>query len=311
MSAPRALSIAIPAWGAEYVALAVRYTVPAILASLRESEFRDVSFRIWTDDRSAFAAALDGFPVDFRPAPARLARPAQRQRLRDKQWMATWGAFMQAHRDAIELTPPGAIVALFNADIVCSRETFAVVGRALAPDSGKKTVVSVGIRTLIDGNVPPVGVDAQTLNRWIWQHPHPITQECIWGRGGSKHPTLIFFQDGDSVAMHGFHLTPMFIVREPRALQFNGTIDDDLLKHYADDDIHYVRDAACAFAELSARWKTHPAGVPLSVDAVLNFGERRLSKAHVRNFGQRLAVLGDPQADHPAAAAIKARLTGH
>lgn len=333
----RPFHIAIVAWTPDYVHTAISYEVPAILASLEHAgvELIDAHFNVWTDDREAFVHALAGWSTEFhdvalpRPSELRVTQPRTRAEMiarlrahpaaqaahagqvlgapqRDPLPREYWAAFMQAHRDAIAATPAGAICCLFNADIVPSIETFAVVRDALAGD--KRVAISVGIRTLLDGNEPPIGADAETLARYIWTHPHPITSDCVWGRGRSRHPTILFFEHGDgAVSMHCFHQTPMFIVKD-RPLPIKGTIDDDLLAHYRDHELVYLADRACCFAELSRAWKRHPSGAPLNVEDVLDFGRRRFSPAHKRNFRHRFRVLGDPAANHPAADEIIARL---
>jgi len=314
----RPLVIAVPAWTPDYVRVATQYVVPAIGQSLDAARYpySAVKFLIWTDEPAAFRQVLGRWPAEFRHValpwggPRALARArAQGARVprSDPLPREYWAAFMQAHRDAIAATPAGAICCLFNADIVCSIETFAVVRDALAGD--KKVAISVGVRTLLDGNTPPVGADAETLSRYIWSHRHAITEDCIWGSGRSRHPTILFFNHPDGgVSMHCFHLTPMFIVKD-RGLVFKGTIDDDLLERYREDELVYLSDRACCFAECSGAWKKHPSGAPLNVNDVLDFGRRRFRPAHIRNFRQRFRVLGAPAANHPAADEILARLS--
>ena len=98
--------------------------------------------------------------------------------------------------------------------------------------------------------------------------------------------------------MRCFHLTPMFIRRD-RELLFKGTIDDDLIGRYGDHEIAYPHAGEVAFAELSPAWKTHPFGPPLNVGDVLDFWARRMMRRHyLRNFRQRLTVLGNPEKNH-------------
>jgi hypothetical protein len=294
----REIYIAVPAWSAAYIDLAVRYTIPATLASLRawRPECR-AHFLVHTDRPELFGSVLHAHNVEYR-APA--FGPG-----RDGYWVA----FKQAHREAIAWAPQGALLALLNADIVLSIETFCAVDAALAGD--KKVGISVGIRTLIDRNIPPVGADAETLSRYIWGHRHSITEECIWGSGHTHHPTILFFNHEDGgVSMHCFHLTPMFILKD-RALQFSGTIDDDLLESYDSQQIVFFRDREFAVAELSSSDKTHPARLPLNVSDVVDFGRRRFRPSHLRNFRQRYTVLGQPAKNHPAADDIIAGLAPH
>lgn len=299
----RCLVIAVPAWGSDYVELAVRFTLPSVLASLaaRPVGALHPRFLIHTDDETPFRACLAGQDVRF--VPVRVPRiPKQ-----DPLPKGTWEAFKQSHRDAIAMTPKGSVVALLNSDIVVSRETFAAVDRILGAGV-KKVIASVGIRTLIDGNTPPIGADAVTLNRWVWSHRHRITDDNIWGRGRSAHPTILYFEDGENVSLHGFHLTPMFMLKD-RNMAFRGTIDDDVLQRYNENEIYFVRDLEMSFAELSPLFKRDNVGAPLSVDGVVKYwGARGVSAAHARNFRQRIRVLGNPAANHPAADQIIAGL---
>jgi hypothetical protein len=285
--------IGVPAWGQNYVDLAVGYTIPATIAALRHDGITDARFMIHTDQTERMRAATQEFGADIRAVPRnRGGHHGQ------------WESFKQAHREVIEGTPPGSVAVLLNSDIVMSLETFSVVREGL---KNRKVGVSVGVRTSIDHAKPPVGADAETLAQWIWKNRHHITSQCVWGTGASNHPTVVYFEDENGVVMHGFHLTPMFI-RKDRNLRFKGTIDDDVLGHYGDGDLYFMTDRQCVFAELSPNSKKHPFGTRLSVDSVLNFGSRRFSKAHIRNFRQCYRILGEGPVDNWPALEILERL---
>lgn len=307
------LFIGCPAWGKYYVDLACRFTIPAVLASLKESNYRDVTFLIHTDSpgfrpqsEADFSKAIGDYPIRFLPLLPMERRPSSKmERLPDNYWFA----FKQAHKDIISETPNGGICVLLNSDVVVSRECFSYVERELS--RGKKVIASVGIRTQIEDNPgPPIGASADELFKWIWAHRHHITVECCWKGGRSEHPSILYFEDEDgNVAFHGFHLTPMFIKKD-RVLQFKGTIDDDLLSKYRDDEVRYIANGEVAFAELSPNWKTHPFGRPLAVQDVLAFWSRRMFRPHyLRNFKQRMRVLGNPTKNHPAVDQIIAGLS--
>jgi SAM-dependent methyltransferase len=300
------LFIACPAWGKYYVDLACRFTIPAVIASLTESPFEDVTFLIHTDDQETFRKAIGDYKIKFMPLLARSPIGEKPARLPDDHWVA----FKRAHKDALEATPPGGIAVLLNSDIVVSRECFAVVAKAFN-DPKIKTVVSVGIRTAIDHAEPPIGVSAEELARWIWKNQHHITRECNWKHGRSQHPTILFFEDEQGVTMRGFHLTPMFVRRSRDAVKFKGTIDDDLLMNFRDHEIKFLKDGEVIFAELSPDWKTHPFGNPLSVQHVVDFWKRRgtMRPHYVRNFKQSMRVLGNPMQSHPAVDQIIAGLS--
>jgi hypothetical protein len=65
MSPP--LYISIPAWGEFYVGLACNYTIPAVLASLKESNFTDVTFLIncKRNEQDRYRQTIGDFKVDF------------------------------------------------------------------------------------------------------------------------------------------------------------------------------------------------------------------------------------------------------
>lgn len=297
--------IEIPAWGDYCRGVACQFTIPALLASLAASPFADATFMVHTDRQSDFEAAIGGrakirfvpmLPISPLP-PALAGKPPALP----KDW---WIAFKQAHKDALRLTPRGAICTLLNADVIPSRECFSVIAERFA--TGAKAVVSVGIRTQIEDNEgPPIGATADELFRWIWGHRHHITEECIWGSGRSLHPTILFFPGDDgAVSMHCFHLTPMFI-RKERDLKFFGTIDDDLLGQFQPSEIAYLTAGEVAFAEISPNWKTHPFGPALTVQSVLGFWKRRrMTALYQRNFRQPFRILGQQGGTHPAAASI-------
>lgn len=300
------LNIGVPAWGKYYIDLACSYTIPAVLASLDISDFTDIKFIIHTDNKQPFLDLLSSYgrcTVDFMNLKPMEKIPSRSAKLPNNYW----DAFKQAHKDIIKITRTGDIAVLLNSDVVCSLETFRYVQQEFI--NGKRVVASVGIRTAIETDHPPIGVSADQLFKWIWKTPHHITKECIWDTGRSQHPTILYFDDQiGNVSMHCFHLTPMFI-RMDRDLSFKGTIDDDLIGKYLSEEISYPHRGECAFAELSPNWKTHPFGIKLSVDEVLGFWGKRMMRPHyLRNFSQRLDVVGHARVNHPQAQEIIDRL---
>jgi hypothetical protein len=291
-------SIAIPSWRPEYVDLTVKYVIPSVLASLEAAGIGPdrVTFNVWTDDQERIGALLTGWHVEY----PQVSLPNYHGR-KDPLPKEYWAAFMQAHADAMNIAKPGEIIVLLNADIVVSRETFDVVGKALEPHD-KRVAISVGIRTVADNNDPPIGADAETLTQYIWSHRHPITDMFLWGKGDSGSPSVLFFEDGGDVTMHCFHLTPMFIKKD-RDFKFRGTIDDDVLQNYQDGEVAFLNDRQCCFCEMSYAYKDHHHG-RLDFNSVLTWARRRTSPAHKRNFRQRFKVLGNPTKNHPVAQQI-------
>lgn len=273
--------IAVPAWGTPYVELATRYTIPATVASLKAAGCHDATFLIHTDSPKSFRGALRGWNAEYRGIPdSYKPRP-------------DWDKFIACHREAIAATPKGAILALLNADIVVSIETYGFVRSVLTGRTGKRVIGSFGIRTDVDKGKPPIGADADTLGRWIWSHRHSITEELIWGTGCSGLPTQLFFDDGKgNVTTHGFYMVPMFILKDARAVSFDNTIDDDLFANYADDEIHFMTKGEAIFAELSRSSKHHKVRTLLDIPTMVQFGRGRAGHSHLRNFRQPIRVLG-------------------
>lgn len=292
------LNIGIPAWGDFYVGLACNYVIPAIKASLAQSNFDKVCFIVHTDQRGPFIDAI-GHEITIKFPPLLPLGPMPKDQKMPRLPENYWVAFKKAHRDIIEMTAHGDLSVLLNSDVVPSVECFKYVEEQLL--EGKSVIASVGIRTSVDQwtSEPPIGVTAAELFKWIWGNKHHISKECVWSTGRSQHPTILFFDDGlGNVAMHCFHLTPMFIRRD-RHLPFRGTIDDDVLGRFLSEEIAYPHLGEVAFAELSPDWKLHPFGSQLTVSHVVDFWGKRMMRPHyLRNFNQRLNVLGNMEGNH-------------
>lgn len=283
--------IGVPAWTRPYVSLAVKHTIPATIAAIEYWKPEcPPAFVIHTDDEGSFKAVLKDYPTTFMP-------------LRfDNSKDSNWVAFKNAHRDILNMTQQGAIAVMLNSDIVVSREAFAVADRALSP-LNKKVVVSVGIRSLVtDSTYVPIGASAEALAGWAWEHRHSITRGLTWGEGNSRHPTIVYFthSDGD-VSMHCFHLTPMWIKKD-RHLKFLGTIDDDVLSWYSEDELFFANNGEFFVAELSRAYKVQSCGpTPMTVDMIVDFAKQRIQPPHVRNFLHRFPVVGRPKKNHDVA----------
>lgn len=291
----RSLTIAIPAWGAHYVDTAIRYTIPAVVSALDHVSYGGpVQFVCHTDAPERFMQALPGFDVETRPVPPS-AIPNGFNGLTD------------AHREVLRDAPVGGAIALLNADIVVSREVFGFANDVVF-DRGQKVIASVGVRSLIQREPPPVGADARTLLAWSWRNRHPITEDCVWGRGKTHLPTNLFFDDRKgNVILRCFHLCPVLLVKD-RDLSFQGTIDDDLLANFTEDEIYVPLARECAFAELSPVTKKFRQAGRLSVDFIVAFGKRRFSAAHCRMFEHPIRILGDDPVDQAPALEISRQL---
>lgn len=286
----RPLFIAVPAFGPRYVEIARRFTIPAARAALRERQGGEAAFLIHTDNREAFTDICAGHRTEF--------FPAAHEKGKDP-----FPLFVRCHKEAMAFAPHNSILALFNADIVVSRETFRVVDELLV--NGKKVIAVAAVRANIDISSPPIGASANALAQWTWHNRHPITENNVFGRGHSRLPAQIFFDEGNDVAMHCFHLCPMFLLKD-RKWEFAGTIDDDVIAGYEPQELIYLTERQAAFAELSPADKKQPVGgSPMTAETVAD-AARRWKPSHIENFKQRYAILGRPRADHPAIAEILA-----
>jgi hypothetical protein len=276
------LHIAIPAWGEAYIRLALRYTIPSIRAA--KPWDGPVTLVIHTDEPGSFFDV--GLPVQIRPKPPGNGHAAQ----------------AIAHREVVTSAPLGSVLMLLNADVVVSVECFSEAQRLLS--GGAKVLAALGLRCLIRDSDPPIGVDAKTLHKWAWKNRHPINEDCVWGRGKTGTPTLLFFERGESVTARCFHMHPAFIAKD-RDLSFGGTIDDDLIGRYTSSEVHVICHCEMAFAELSPASKQFRSVGPLSIDRVVQFGAHRFRPAHIEMFEHNsIRILGDGPTDETPAAAI-------
>jgi hypothetical protein len=286
------LLISVPAWRPHYVDYAARYTVPAVLEAYRWSPWPgDVKFLIHTDRPDVFRRLLQGHDNEIRPAPRQ----------------PNFIGLTQAHDEAVAAIPEGGAGLLLNSDIVVSREVFAKGAEII--ERGFSVIASIGVRSLIETELPPIGADARTLLDWSWRNKHPIIKDLIWGTGRSRIPTMLFFENGGSVVCHCFHMHPFFVVKN-RNLRFRGTIDNDLMAKFADRDIYVVCNREIGFAELSPITKRFGSAQPLSIDFMNSFG-KRFTPAHVRNFRHAMRICGDDAVETAAGTILAAVAQDH
>lgn len=271
--------ICIPAWGARYVQLAQRYTVPAVLKALDAADFDlRCRFHVFTDMPGYLRPLLADEDVDWQPMPKG----------------GGFAGLTKAHRATMDAAGQGSIVLLLNADIVVSCE--AIVNAVALLRGRVKVLASTGIRSVVRSEPPPVGVDASALFAWAWRNRHPFMEDSVWGRGRTRLPTTIFFEKEGSVVCRCFHLHPFFVVKD-RDLAFQGTIDDDLMARFKPEEIKVLGDREIGFAELSPADRAFPSGpAVLSVAEVVRFGCNFLPE-HVRNFSHGIRICGDGPVD--------------
>lgn len=294
----------IPAWGDWYIGIALRFTIPAFLMSVRAcKEWKNVTLRIVTDRPLRFAKLLteDGINLEFyspKLGTIELSAENVKKEAATAVHNASWRVFRKAHTEAISNTPKGAVCALLNSDTVISIETMSVIHREFS--SGKKVAATTGVRTKIDQSEPVVstdGLSSVSLAKWMVGNLHQISQDVIFGQGNSGHPTILLFGNNDSnVAMRCFHLCPMFLISDGRTINFKGnSIDDDLLANYRDDEIYYPHNGEFVVAEISPVGRRHTyLPYPMTVKTISDFWRKHyLWPCHFRNFNQRLTLTGN------------------
>ena len=283
-------TIAIPAWGERCLDLATKYAVPSVLAAL---DGRPAQFMVYTDQPGRFVG-LQG--VSFQPVP----KATTSFKSLTASQLGTW-----------EKAAPGSIVLLLNADVVVSREVFAVAEQKFA--DRYRVIATTGVRTLAGKSEPPIGASARELLAWAWTNRHMVIENSVWGRGRTLFPVAVYFEKDGNVVAHSSHLHPFLLLKDRRRLRCAGTIDDDLLKHYQDSEIFYPHEAEVGFAELSpATIGEHFMGVgqPISQDLVTGFS-KDFMVTHVRNFRAPLRIIGDGDAGDEVAYKIADKMIGN
>lgn len=266
--------ISLPAWNPHYIEVCTQLTIPAVRAALNELVGEhQVEFIVHTSRPAYFEAALGDYPVTFARVP---------------KGRTPFDQFAAAHREAMAFAPIGSNVVLLNADIVVSKEIFALADRLFW--EGYRALATVGTRTLYYGSAP-IGVDARTLSEWSWQFRHGIARACEWETGRTALPTVLFFSNGPNVVEHCFHLCPVVFHKDRRALEFAGTIDDDLLSRFTEEETYVVKDLECAMAELSRSSKVFHLGEKLNADVVAKFA-RKFRPRHLWNGSHGILIAG-------------------
>lgn len=282
--------VSLPVWGTSYFRTFERVCAPALLAACEDLK-EPVRCLVYTDqDPKRVQAALKHLPVDVRPVPSK----------------PTYVTLQESHADTLRCAAPGDRVVFLNADLTISRNLLARCAEHFA--EGRQAVVLLGIRTVAGDEPPPAGASPRTLLSWAWDHRHQIIKDLEWGTGRSLLTTNLFWSVGTSVVARGFHLHPVAVVKSAD-VQFQSTIDGDLLDHFPREKIHVVIDPDdCALCEVSPPERRFPcSNQPLSPARVSGSMRTRASDTHKWLFTHRIGVVGasdDVVEDYSVAAAI-------
>lgn len=266
----------MPVWGRRCLDLFLGPVLDSHAAALRYTS-SDVRYFVHTDQPEAVTAAIL----------QKTGRQAECRPVRESGYQAHG----HCSRDAIAYTRIGEWLALLNADVVISKEFFASCERRFS--DGKKVIVSAGIRTLPKAPLP-IGASSAELLSWSIDNQHPITAALYWPTGKSRLPSLIYFTDGQAVAMRGFHLGPIALCKD-RELKHTGTSDWDLATCYTKEETHIVTSVdELSVSEVSPADKVLPVGpTPFDSNMILRWARRKTLPIHWWFFSHRIALRGD------------------
>lgn len=229
------ISIALPAWGYEYVQRFLGHVLDSHVDALANYD-GDVRYLLYSDDPDRVGAEIarrTGRPIEQRPL---------------KRFNSHYSMLLRCHADALAHAR-GDIVVLTNADILLSAEAFAAIQARIG--AGFKVVMCCGTRT-DPKEAPPRPASGPALCEWAVKNMHQITKDLIWGEGCTTTPSFMYFRSGDSVVMRAFHLHPIGVLAD-REFQVEKSIDWNLGNNVGRDEIHVVTDPAeMAMAEISA-----------------------------------------------------------
>lgn len=264
--------IVIPVWGAAYRELFLDAVLPSIELALSQVG-TPARFLIHTDRPDKLAPAFK-HPVEFREIPAG----------------SKYEAFGRGHQEGLKEAKTGEYVALLNADMVCSIETFSCCEEHFA--NGKTAILCNGQRTLQGRELPPVGVDAATLIDWCLAHLHPINRDCFFRKGHTSTPSVVYFEDKEGLVWRCFHIHPVAVVKDAR-MRFTGTVDRDLVDCFSDEEMHVVVDRnEMAFAEISPETKVFPSRELITENVIINWARRGASPRHRHLFRYPIVLRG-------------------
>jgi hypothetical protein len=197
-------------------------------------------------------------------------------------------SFVEGHKEVWEKTPVGEPIVFLCADLVPSKTAFFFAAEAL--ERGKQVVMCAGIRTYAP-EPPRIGADTEELLQFSMRYPHKIVSDTFYGPGCSENPTNVYFRDGDSVVLRGFHLHPFVVVKRDTGLV--GTVDDDLMEGFDEDEIHVVTNREMALVEMSPLTKSQPEmDRPFTINFMKKVYEQKARGAHKHFLKHQIRILG-------------------
>ena len=280
------LCISVPCWGEFYRNLFINTVLPAQAMAL---EIANAPFHyiIHTDeDEEVFKAIRNTFSkkplyegISFFPV-------AKAEK---------YEAFGKAHQEALFHAEMNSVVVLTDADLIWSMNTLAAAIK-LFHSTKKKLILYCVPRILLQDPILRIAdFRAHTLAHIAAEHLHPINKELIWGRGRSRTPSSIMFQEGMNLSTNAFHLVPLALVKD-RNILFEGTHDDGLVAQFQREDIHVVThpNEGMVGVELSPE-RGEELGELLNVDFVSAWAQKHTTPLQRWLFSHTITLRGSAQ----------------
>jgi hypothetical protein len=266
-------TIAVPVFGDSYWQQFCNVSLPRMLAAL---EGHEVRWLIHTDRPNEVAKLQQNATI----------RNLEIRKIASRDY----DGFIKAHRDAYAKAADGDVIVFLCADLIPSRNLF-----DFALQKVREGYLAVSIAsTRTNPAVPPrIGASAAELLDFAYENQHPITRESFYGWGRTTHSTNVYFtRDGVSVVLRALHLHPVVVVKQGD-VDFNGTIDADLLAGYPREKIHVVQNGEAALIEISPPTKTLGVGRrPFGVRDIFGIYAEKSNDLHRWYFEKPIRIAG-------------------
>lgn len=207
----------------------------------------------------------------------------------------TYARYGWCNKDALRFAKEDEVIIFLNADIIISREFFAVIQKRI--EQGFKCICMGSVRTF-PKEMPKRDIASRELLQWSVDNLHPIYRSLIWGSGNSRYLSSVIFKDKEAWSIRVFHAHPVAAVYS-EDMRFTDTVDRDLAAGFDRSEIYMVTDAdECSFAEISPQDKHLQTGdTPFNVSHICDWAKRGAAEINWWFFGHRVELTGIPDID--------------
>ena len=216
--------IAVPCWGAKYCDVFTSVGLPMLREAARQLG-ETVRVLVYTDEPSLIQRHTSApLSLETYPVPA------------GQQW---FHSMSRAHRDTFGQAQRGDVVISLTADMTISANALVACRRIFA--SGKKLVCVNATRTR-DSQVLPRHPSSRELSEWAWENRHPIVRDCTWPDGRADDLCRIYFENGPNAVCRLWLAHPLALENDGRRIDFNPTIDCNVVTNYQPHEVYVVTD---------------------------------------------------------------------